>query len=351
MDVNMLLESIRESLHQVGVFLPRLLLAIVILIIGWVIAKAARFAVVKALRAINFSVVTEKAGVDHFLKQGGAHIDTVRVLGSLSYWLVILAALMIASNSLDLAYVTDLIGRIVLFVPKVMVAVVILVFGVYFARFVGAALTTYLRNIGVGEAGLVGRLALYAIVVFVIMIALDQMGLGDIIRQAFLIIVAAIALGLALAFGLGGQKRAAELNEPVKRERCDQPWFDEAVHGGLAGPALPAGRDLGRGRRELRAVFRARRRCRAVPVRPERPPPDRAHCAARADRSGLALLPAGRTTGAALRLSRSGALRSAVRYALQSEKAAARSVRPFDRGHAALERRAFRVSRRQQARG
>jgi hypothetical protein len=222
MDVNMLLESIRESLRQIGAFLPRLLLAIVILIIGWLVAKAVRFAIVKALRTINFNVVTEKAGIDHFLKQGGADIDTVRVLGSLSYWLVILAALMIASNSLDLAYVTDLIGRIVLFVPKVMVAVVILVFGVYFARFVGAALTTYLRNIGVGEAGLVGRLALYAIVVFVIMIALDQMGLGDIIRQAFLIIVAGIALGLALAFGLGGQKRAAELIERWSRHSVEE---------------------------------------------------------------------------------------------------------------------------------
>jgi len=222
MDVNMLLESIRESLRQIGAFLPRLLLAIVILIIGWLVAKAVRFAIVKALRTINFNVVTEKAGIDHFLKQGGADIDTVRVLGSLSYWLVILAALMIASNSLDLAYVTDLIGRIVLFVPKVMVAVVILVFGVYFARFVGAALTTYLRSIGVGEAGLVGRLALYAIVVFVVMIALDQMGLGDIIRQAFLIIVAAIGLGLALAFGLGGQKRAAELIERWSRHSVEE---------------------------------------------------------------------------------------------------------------------------------
>ena len=218
MDVNMLLESIRESLHQIGVFLPRLFLAIVILIIGWVIAKAARFAIVKALRAINFGVVTEKAGIDHFLKQGGAHIDTVRVLGSLSYWLVILAALMVASNSLDLAYVTDLVGRIVLFVPKVMFAVVILVFGAYFARFVGSALTTYLHDTHVGEANLIGRLALYAIMVFVIMIALDQMGLGDIIRQAFLIIVAAIGLGLALAFGLGGQKRAGDLIERWSRQ-------------------------------------------------------------------------------------------------------------------------------------
>ena len=218
MDVNMLLESIRESLHQIGVFLPRLLLAIVILVVGWLLAKAVRFALVKALRAINFGVVTEKAGIDHFLKQGGADVDTVRVLGALTYWLVILAALMVASNSLDLAYVTDLIGRIVLFVPKVMFALVILVFGAYFARFVGSALTKYLHDTHVGEAALIGRLALYAIMIFVTMIALDQMGLGDIIRQAFLIIVAAIGLGLALAFGLGGQKRAADLIERWSRQ-------------------------------------------------------------------------------------------------------------------------------------
>jgi hypothetical protein len=226
-DVNMLLESIRESLHQVGVFLPRLLLAIVILVIGWLFAKAIRFAIVKALRAINFNVVTEKAGIDHFLKQGGTDVDTVRVLGGLAYWLVILAALMVASNSLDLTYVTDLIGHIVLFVPKVMFAVVIVVFGAYFARFVASALTTYLRDTQVGEAGLIGRLALYAIMIFVIMIALDQMGLGDIIRQAFLIIVAGVALGLALAFGLGGSKRAAEMIDRWSRPGAEK----EAKHG------------------------------------------------------------------------------------------------------------------------
>ena len=216
-DVNVLLESIRESLHQIAVFLPRLLLAFLILVAGWLVAKAIRFAVVKALRAINFNVVTEKAGIDHFLQQGGAQFDTVRLLGALAYWLVILAALMVASSTLEATHVTELIGRIVLFMPKVMLAVVIVVFGAYFARFVASALTTYLRESHVGEAALIGRLALYAIMVFVIMIALDQMGLADIIRQAFLILVAGVALGLALAFGLGGQKRAADVIERWSR--------------------------------------------------------------------------------------------------------------------------------------
>src|SRR5690349_22774293 len=146
-NVNMLLEPVRESLHQIATFLPRLLLAIFILILGWIVAKGVRFAIVRALRAVNFNVVTDKAGIAHFLKQGGATFDTIAVLGGLFYWLVILAALMVAFNSLDLAYVTDLIGRIVLFVPKVMVAVLILVFGTYFARFVAAAVATYLHNV------------------------------------------------------------------------------------------------------------------------------------------------------------------------------------------------------------
>ena len=218
-NMEMLLEPIRTSLHQVGEFLPRVLLAIVVLIVGWLIAKAVRVALVKMLRAINFGVVTEKAGLDKFLQRGGGEFDTTTVLGLLAYWLVILASLMIAFNSMGLSYVTDILARVVLFVPKVMVAVLIVAFGAYFARFVGSAVTTYGNNVGVGEAKALGRLARYAIMIFVILIALDQLGLGDIIRQTFLIIVGAVALGLALAFGLGGQKRAAELLERWSRRK------------------------------------------------------------------------------------------------------------------------------------
>jgi hypothetical protein len=220
-NMQMLLEPVRTSLHQIGEFLPRVLLAIGILVVGWLLAKAIRFAIVKTLRAFNFNVVTEKAGVDRFLQQGGGELDATGVLGVLTYWLVILAALMIAFNSVGLANVTELLGRVVLFVPRVMVAVLIIAFGAYFARFIGNAVTTYCRNVGMGDAGLLGRLAFYAILVFVVLIALDQLGLGDIIRQTFLILVAAVALGaalgIALAFGLGGQHRAAAMLERWSR--------------------------------------------------------------------------------------------------------------------------------------
>lgn len=212
--VSMVLEPVRAFLIQLGEFLPKLIIAVIILLIGWLLAKAIKLAVVKGLRSINFNVVTERAGIDNFLQQGGAKTDTIDILGILVYWLVILAALMIAFNSLGLALVTELIGRIAMFVPKVMVAVLVLVFGAYFSRFIDNAITTYGKNVGIEDAELLGRLARYAIMVFVVLIALEQVQVAtELVRLSFLILLAGVVLALALAFGIGSQGRAAELLE------------------------------------------------------------------------------------------------------------------------------------------
>jgi hypothetical protein len=103
---------------------------------------------------------------------------------------------------------------VVLFVPRLMVAMLILAFGAYFARFVANALTAYCRNVQIQDAELLGRLTQYALVTFVVLIALDQVGIGgDIVRQSFLIVLAGLVFALALAFGLGGKDWASELLE------------------------------------------------------------------------------------------------------------------------------------------
>lgn len=212
--VDMYLEPVRAFLVQIGVFLPRLALAALVLIAGWLAAKAVKFAVIRGLRAINFNVLAERAGMDGFLKQGGMRYDTTDIFGLLVYWLVIFAALVIAFNGLGLTYITDLFGQVVQFVPKVIVALVILAFGSYFAAFVGGTVVTYCKNVGIQDADLLGRLAQYAIIVFVVLIALDQVSVGGaIIRQSFLIILGGVVLALALAFGIGGQHWAAGLLE------------------------------------------------------------------------------------------------------------------------------------------
>jgi mechanosensitive ion channel-like protein len=210
--VDIMLEPVRVFLLQIAGFLPKLALAIGVLIAGWLLAKFAMFAIVKGLRAINFNVLTERAGLDGFLNQGGIETDTTGILGLLIYWLVILAALIIGFNSLGLTYITGLLGQVVLFVPKVIVALLILAFGAYFARFVGNAVVAYCKNIAIQDADVLGKLTQYAIMTFVVLIALDQVNVGgDIVRQSFLIILAGVVFALALAFGLGGRDAAAEL--------------------------------------------------------------------------------------------------------------------------------------------
>ena len=212
--LDVMLEPLRVFLIKVGDFLPRLAIALIVLLAGWFLAKAARFAIVKGLRAVNFHVVSERAGLDGFMRDGGIRVDTTEILGLMVYWLVILGALVIGFNSLGLTYVTDLIGRVLLFVPKVMVALLILAFGAYFARFIASAITAYCKNVHIQDAELLGRLAQYAILIFVVLIALDQVNIGgDIVRQSFLVILAGLVFALALAFGLGGKDWAAELLE------------------------------------------------------------------------------------------------------------------------------------------
>jgi hypothetical protein len=212
--VDVYLEPMRALLAQIGAFVPRLAVAVAVLIAGWLAAKVVRFAIVRGLRAINFNILTERAGMDGFLEQGGIERDTTDIFGILVYWLVIFAALVVACNSLGLTYITDLLGQVVLFVPKVLVALVILAFGAYFAAFVGGTVVTYCRNVGIQDADLLGKLAQYAIIVFVVLIALDQVSVGgEIIRQSFLIILGGVVLALALAFGIGGRDWAAELLE------------------------------------------------------------------------------------------------------------------------------------------
>jgi flagellar biosynthesis protein FliQ len=212
LDIDLMLEPLRRFLVQVGEFLPRLALALVVILVGWLLARVARYAIVKGLRAINFHVVTQRAGLDGFLRDGGIHSDTTDIIALIVYWLVILGALVVGFNTLGLIYVTDLLGRVILFVPKVLVALLVLAFGAYFARFIANAITAYCKNVHIQDAELLGRLAQYAILTFVILIALDQVNIGgDIVRQSFLIILAGLVFALALAFGLGGKEWAAEL--------------------------------------------------------------------------------------------------------------------------------------------
>lgn len=209
--VNVVLESVRSFSVELGMFLPKLIGAVIILVVGWLIAKLLHFIVVRGLKVVGFGVVTDKAGLDGFLKKGGVRKNTIEVLGLLVYWLAILVTLLTTFNALGLTVVSELFSNITQFIPNVIVAVLILTIGLYFARFVADAITTYTRNVGLEDSELIGRVTFYAIAIFVVIIALGQMRIGEgFLYSLFQILFAGIVLALALAFGLGGQKWAAD---------------------------------------------------------------------------------------------------------------------------------------------
>ena len=230
-NIDVMLEPVRALLAQIGFFLPRLAIAVALLFVGWLIAKAFRFSVVKALRALNFHVLTEKAGIDGFLKQGGTDKDGTELFGWIAYALVILASLILASNSLGLGQVTDLLSRVVLFVPRLLVALLVVIFGSYFARFVAGAVRGYCKRVDISDGDLLGRLAQYGIMTFVLLLAIDHLDIGGgLIQQTFLILLAGVVLAGALALGLGARDRAALLIERWF-PRDDAPALDQRKPG------------------------------------------------------------------------------------------------------------------------
>ncbi len=225
--VDMFFEPARAFLLQVGAFLPRIGIALLVVLGGYLLAKAARFAFEKGLRAINFHIVTQRSGMDGFLQRGGTSIDTTGLFGLLVYWVVLLAALIVAFNGLGLVHVTELLGRVLLFVPRVVLALLILALGTYFARFVGQAVLAYCKGLRLQDGEWLAQLARYAVIAFVVMVALDQVEIGGaLLRYTFLILLGGVVLTMALAFGLGGRHWAAARLEqwwPSPKPRDDPP--------------------------------------------------------------------------------------------------------------------------------
>jgi hypothetical protein len=216
--LEIVMTSLRSLMSDFGSFLPRLIGAVAILIVGWLVSKLLQFVVVRGLKGMRFHKLTESAGLDDFLKKGGIRMGTVDVLGAMVYWLAILMTLLTTFNVLGLTALSTLFQRVAEFVPNVIVAMLTLTIGLYFARFVEDAVTTYTRNVGTVDADLVGRLIRYAITVFVVILAIGQFNIPDrVLEPAFLMMFGGVVLALALAFGIGGNKWAADKLDKMEK--------------------------------------------------------------------------------------------------------------------------------------
>jgi hypothetical protein len=216
---NILLESLQTFFLEISLFLPNLIVALILLIIGWMVAKILRNGSIKLLRLLRVDILAEKSGIEDFLLRGGVRLTTVTLIGNLIYWLILFIAALAVLNTLGLNIAADLFNRVILYIPNVFVAIALLIFGSLFARFVQSALYTYLNNVGVSGAQLVSAIAKYAIIIFVVSITLEQLAIGgDILVSAFQIAFGALCLALALAFGLGGKEWAARVVDNMTKK-------------------------------------------------------------------------------------------------------------------------------------
>lgn len=210
--LTLLVDSLRSFGRDLIAILPRLLAALALVVVGWVVARIARRLTVRALRLARIDVAAEKAGVEDFLVQGGVRMTTVTIVGNLVYWAINLVVLLAALSALGVTTAGELFNRMVLFIPNVIAAVVVLIFGALLAQFIGTLVFTYLSNVGVSGAAAIAAIARWAVIVFVLAISLEQLRIGGhILVSAFQIAFGAFCLALALAFGLGGREWAARI--------------------------------------------------------------------------------------------------------------------------------------------
>lgn len=219
-----LLEPARVVLAQIGQFLVSVLLVVVILIIGWVIAKIIRSVVTKGLRAVKLDMLSDRVELDSILAKGGIKYSLSELVGVICYWLAILVTVVVAINAIGLTVAADLLNRVVLYVPQIIAALFIVIVGIFVATLLNNIVQTASSNAGLSQAKLLGKVTEIVIMVFAVIMALEQLGIGaKIIELTVSIVLGSLGLGVALAFGLGCKdivgKATQEMLDKVKNKK------------------------------------------------------------------------------------------------------------------------------------
>ena len=196
-------DAVKAVFLRVADFIPTLIGAIIILVVGWLLAGILQRVLVQILKGIRLDDLAETARISEILQKGDIKYSLSELLGVFLYWLVILATLLAGLNVLGLTMAAELLEKVIGYVPSVLAGVLVLILGLFFATLVSGIVQTTAANAGIGQARGLGQIARVAVVIFAVVIAVEKFFSSVIVQTTFTIVVAAVALGLALAFGLG----------------------------------------------------------------------------------------------------------------------------------------------------
>jgi hypothetical protein len=207
-----------------GQTLPALLGAMVILFAGYLLAKVLEKLVERGLRRIRLNHLLERGGVTQAVERSGTHVNPTRVLANLVFWLVMFTVILLAANALGLDSLANVVSTLVSYIPSVIAAIVIILVGIVLGGFVGGLIAASAGAVHGGRA--LARLGRGGVLLLAVFMALQELGIAtDIVTTAFAILFGAVALALALSFGLGNRELAGQVTrewyERYRSERAD----------------------------------------------------------------------------------------------------------------------------------
>ncbi|HZC00611.1 MAG TPA: hypothetical protein VE844_04385 [Gammaproteobacteria bacterium] len=193
-------------------FLPNLLAAIVLIIVGWLLGKLLGAVVTRVLRVVRFNEVADRAEIDTFLEKAGVRAGPSAVVGGIVRWAVYLVFFLAAFTALGLPQVSVLINSLIAYLPKVVLAVIVLLVGALAGKVMAGIVRGTLGSMGMGNPDLFANVARFAIIAFAVIAALDILEIAPTVVGALWIAFLALIVGsVALAFGLGGREAASHL--------------------------------------------------------------------------------------------------------------------------------------------
>ncbi len=221
---------LKDGLAQIVRLLPPLIFALVILGAGYFVARLLEHLVDAFLDRVQFDRSAERWGVTEAVERTGTRLDPARVVGKLLFWGVMLIVILLAASALGVQNVNDVFANLVGYLPSVFAAIIVIVLGLVLGEFVRALIVASAG--GVEGVPTLAKLAKGMVITISVFMALQQIGVaGEIVTTAFTLILGAVALAVALAFGLGNTQLAGEI---VRR------WYEAGREGAKARRAREA---------------------------------------------------------------------------------------------------------------
>lgn len=201
-------------------FVPYLLVAIILLIVGWVVGSVLGKAIAQGISALKIDSLFHSAGTDEVMTRMGIKLNIGKFFGVIVKWFIIIVFLMASLQIIGLTQVNDFLKTAVLFyLPKVIITAIVLVIATVIADAMQKIVVASSRAANISSAHMLGSITRYAIWGFAFIIALSELGIASAFMQIlFTGLIAAMAIALGLAFGLGGKEAAARAIDNISRE-------------------------------------------------------------------------------------------------------------------------------------